>query len=141
VVGERESIAGESSRSERSSRRVVGGLRAGYSASGNAAVGLAREDGFGRSRGAPSRLAVHRGPAEGSERTGACLPAGFQTEAPWAAPNHRRAACILAELVDGAAAASPNASPALRFGGCGGQAGFRQPVGLPESLVLAWQAK
>ncbi len=40
--------------------------------------------------------------------------------APRAARSHRRAACVLVELVDGAAAAGPKGPPALRFGGVSG---------------------
>ena len=49
--------------------------------------------------------------------------------ASWAAVGHRRAACILAELVEGAAAAGLKAPPALRFGGVSGEFVVeRQPV-------------
>ena len=60
----RESVAGESGRFEESERQVVARLRAGCESLGNAAAGLARKRALGQLRGAPSRLAVHRGPAK-----------------------------------------------------------------------------
>ena len=119
----RESVAGESSRSERSSRRVVARLRAGWPVSVHAAAGLVRKRVLGQMRGAPSRVTVHRGPTE------RCMRPRVEAEhmvcsrqkASWAAASHRRAACILVELVEGAAAAGQKAPPALRFGGVSGE--------------------
>ncbi len=60
----RESVAGESGRSERSARQVVARLRAGCSVEVHVAAEQARNRALGQLRGAPSWLAGHRGPAE-----------------------------------------------------------------------------
>ena len=64
AVGEREAVAETPGRFAESRRRVVARLRAGWLVDVHAATGLADERGFGRLRGAPIRLAVHRGPNE-----------------------------------------------------------------------------
>ena len=58
-----------------------------------------------------------------------CILVCSRHMAPWAAPGHRRAACILVRLADGAAAAGPKEPPALRFGGVSGECVVeRRPV-------------